>query len=204
MFRNNEKTHYLDKLYHDENFQIKRIRESCPATLKKMQMSHYECRILSVILQSIKANKVLELGTLVGCSTAWIAGSLSGDNPFVISVEKSLYHYNIAKNNLREFNEKVKLVHSDAMEFLTKCDIEFDVVFIDAQKIAYKQYLKFAKKCLRSGGLLIADNTLMIDYQAMPDISNAMHEFNCTIESDHDFKSAIIPTISGITICVKA
>jgi caffeoyl-CoA O-methyltransferase len=202
MFRNSQKENYLDILYKSEPDYIKKIRESCPENLKKMQMNHSECRLLSFFLKSIKANKVLELGTLVGCSAAWIAESISGEKPLVITVEKSIKNYEIAKKNLSA-DKRIKLVHADALEFLESCNETFDVIFIDAKKIEYKFYLKAAKGLLREGGLLIADNTFMVDYEAIPEISQAVHEFNVLIESDKDLISVIIPTASGLTIAIK-
>lgn len=202
MFRNSPKEDYLEILYKSEPNHIREIRESCPENLKKMQMSHSECKLLSFLLKSINANRVLELGTLVGCSASWIAESLSGENSLVTTVEKSINNYEIAKRNLSG-DKRIKLVHEDALEFLKSCNETFDAVFIDAKKVEYKAYLKAAKGLLREGGLLIADNTLMIDYEVIPEISKAVHEFNSLIELDHDLISVIIPTSSGLTVAIK-
>jgi predicted O-methyltransferase YrrM len=202
MFRDFGKKDYIESLYQSEPEHIKKIRESCPEKLRKMQMSFPECKILSFFLKIINANKVLELGTLVGCSATWIADSLFGDNPIVITVEKSLKNYEIAMRNLST-NTRIKLVHADALEFLKSCPDVFDAIFIDAKKTEYKDYLKLAKSCLRDGGMLIIDNSLMIDYDTMPEISSAIHEFNTLIESDRDLTSVIIPTTSGFTVAIK-
>lgn len=202
MFRNSSTEDYLEILYKSESDHIRKIRESCPENLKKMQMSHSECKLLSFLLKSINANRVLELGTLVGCSASWIAESLSGENSLVTTVEKSINNYEIAKRNLSG-DKRIKLVHGDALEFLKSCNETFDAVFIDAKKVEYKAYLKLVMNLLREEGLLIADNTLMIDYEAIPEISKAVHEFNSLIELDHDLISVIIPTASGLTVAIK-
>ncbi len=203
MFRDTED--YIEVLYNDEPDEIKIIRESCPEGLKKMQMSYNECRILSVLLQSIKANKVLELGTLVGCSTAWIAQSLSGESPIVISVEKSIKHYEFAKNNINQFylKDRIKLIYGECLDFLKSTEMIFDAIFIDAKKTEYPQYLREAKNRLNPGGLIIADNTLMVNHEQMPEISDAINEFNNLIKSDKEFTSVIIPTKSGMTVAIK-
>jgi predicted O-methyltransferase YrrM len=205
MFREDITDDYITNIYSNEPQDIKVIRESCPEGLKRMQMHYNECRILSLCLKSIKANKVLELGTLVGCSTAWIAKSLSGDRPFVISIEKSLQHYEIAKKNIDQYilKERIQLVYGECLDFLKSTEIIFDAIFIDAKKTEYPEYLREAKRCLRSGGLIIADNTLMIDYKQIPEISNAINEFNYLIENDTELTSALIPTRSGMTIAIK-
>ena len=68
----------------------------------------------------------------------------------------------------------------------------FDAIFIDAKKTEYPHYLREAKDRLSSGGLIIADNTLMIDYERIPEISDAINEFNNLIKSDKEFTSVII------------
>ncbi len=185
---------------------IQKIRQSCPEKLKKMQMSYEECKILSFFLKLIDANKVLELGTLIGCSTAWIAHSLSGENSKVISVEKSLNNYKIAVDNMKSagLNSVVELINGDAIEVLESYigKTEFDAIFIDAKKIEYSSYLSLAKICVRSGGIIIADNTFMMD-KTSPDISDAILNFNKSVENDLDLDSVLIPTTAGMTVMVR-
>ena len=79
----------------------------------------------------------------------------------------------------------------------------FDAIFIDAKKTEYPQYLREAKNRLNPGGLIIADNTLMVNHEQMPEISDAINEFNNLIKSDKEFTSVIIPTKSGMTVAIK-
>lgn len=196
----------INNYYLPEPDYIKVIRDSCPNNLKKMQMSYEECRVMSFFLRMIKAEKVLELGTLVACSTAWIAHSLSGNQPQVISVEKSVSNYNLAKANLETagLEKIVSLVNNDAISVLESYidKPQFDAIFIDAKKVEYCQYLQLAKLCVRSGGLIITDNTLMID-EKIPEISAAIREFNSLVENDCDLISVILPTVTGMTIIMK-
>ena len=184
------------------------IRLTCPIHLQKIQLSHSECRILKLFLRMINANKVLELGTLVGCSTAWIATSLVGDNPLVVSVEKSKLHYEIARRNMlkHKLDHMVELVDDDALSFLEKYSVGddklFDSIFIDAKKTDYPEYLKLSKKILRSGGLIIADNTAMVK-SPNKDIANALRLFEQMLAEDTDLTSGFIPTISGMTVAIK-
>ena len=204
IFRNNLLP--IDDFYLPEPSHIKAIRDSCPENLKKMQMSHGECRILSLLLQMIRAERVLELGTLVGCSTAWIAHSLCGDKPLVVSVEKSINNYSLAKANINSagLNNIVQLVNGDAIEFLESCsgDRLFDAIFIDAKKVEYSIYLKLAKLSVRDFGLIIVDNTLMID-EKIPEISAEIRKFNALVENDSELVSVILPTIAGLTVIMK-
>lgn len=206
MFRND--IDYLSNLYSKEPQEILNIRQSCPQHLQKMQLHYSECRILSVILKIAQVNKVLELGTLVGCSTAWIARSLSGDDPLVVSVEKSENNYSIAKKNIDnlEYSHRIQLLHANALNVLQEYSVSqnflFDAIFIDAKKVEYVQYLELSKQCLKRGGIIISDNTLMI-HESIPEISEAIKKFNAIVENDTDFTSAVIPTFSGMTIMMK-
>ncbi len=196
----------INNYYLPEPDYIKIIRDSCPGSLKKMQMSHEECRIMSFFLRMIRAERVLELGTLVGCSTAWIAHSLSGTQSQVVSVEKSVNNYNLASVNIEAagLEKIVDLINNDAITVLESYmgKPQFDAVFIDAKKVEYCRYLELAKSCVRSGGLIIADNTLMIN-ESIPEISTMIREFNLLVENDHDLISVILPTVAGMTIMIK-
>jgi predicted O-methyltransferase YrrM len=196
----------VNKHYLPEPKVLKAIRDSCPHNLKKMQMSYDECRILSLCLKMIKAEKVLELGTLVGCSTAWIANALTGAQPIVVSVEKSTHHYKLAQANINRagLQKLVRIINSDAISVLESYVGQelFDAIIIDAKKIEYSNYLKLAKLSLRSGGLIIADNTLMID-DALGEISAEITKFNHIVENDPDLVSIILPTTAGMTVILK-
>jgi len=204
MFR--EAKSQLDKHYLPERECFRVIRDSCPYTLQKMQMSYEECRILSIYLRLIKAEKVLELGSLVGCSTAWIADSLTGDNPIVISVEKSIHNYHLAKANIDKsrFAKIVHLINSDAISVLESYVGKemFNAIIIDARKIEYCRYLELAKQCIKPGGLIIADNSLMVD-DSLGEIAVEIKRFNHIVENDQELFSIILPTTSGMTVILK-
>ena len=204
MFR--DKKNCENSYYLPEPEPFRTIRESCPYNLKKMQMSYDECRILTVMLKMIKAEKVLELGTLVGCSTAWIAHSLCGNQPLVVSVEKSINHYNMAKANIEAagLDKIVYLINSDAINVLESYvgQAQFDAIFIDAKKIEYGRYLSLAKNCVRSGGLIIADNTLMAEAE-LGEIATEIRKFNHMVENDPDLMSVILPTVAGMTVMIR-
>ncbi len=86
----------------------------------------------------------------------------------------------------------------------------FDAILIDADKIAYPAYLQHAKRLLRKGGLLIADNTLLFNLVLSdqpplknPELWTAMCNFNEMLAIDQDFEALIIPTLEGLSIALK-
>lgn len=214
MKRVNLSYQYIANLYCDEDEQQKQIiNDVTKAGSIKMQVSSVEGKIIHVLLKMIKATKVVEIGSLGGYSASWIAKALPEDG-MVYSIDKSANHIAIAQKNLaNEFYQKrIKFLQGAALEVLEdiKDQAPFDAIFIDAHKESYPQYFKFAKSALRSGGIIIADNTFLFDlvFSDQPPAKNprmweAMREFNEQIAIDPTFDSVIIPTLEGLTLALK-
>ena len=107
---------------------------------------------------------VIEIGTLVGYSTIWIARALPAGGR-VISFERDEKVAAVARENISKSDvaNRIEIIVGDAHEKLK--DIKnrgpFDAMFIDAEKGGYCKYLDWAEKNIRSGGLILADNTFM-------------------------------------------
>ena len=195
---------YLEELYQDcEPDFIKKVRNSCPQKLQKMQLSVSEAKLIAALLKPIKPQKILELGSLVGTSALWLASALV-DEGHLTTVEKSYNNYIIAKNNLEKspLAQKITLLHQEALEVLKSlAKHQFDAIFIDAKKTEYAKYWPLAKKLVRAGGLLLIDNCLMFDKGDQ--IARAMKDFNKTVQEDSEVISVIIPSFAGFTYAIK-
>ncbi len=202
---------YIRELFTQEDEHFKRIKESAPLEKQGIQIGAEEGKLIYLLLKLIKAENVLEIGTLVGYSTLWVARSLA-QNGKVISIEKSIDHYNIAKSNLETVPEKdkIKLINDDASNIENYIKgIKFDAVFIDANKKAYPRYLDIAYGLLRKGGLIIADNVFLFGsvyddgIRCSEELKTAMQEFNRKISDPQKFDSIIIPTEEGLCVAIK-
>jgi predicted O-methyltransferase YrrM len=192
---------YLEELSGAEPDFIKIVRNSCPDHLKKMQLSVSEAKLIVTLAKFLKPQKILELGTLVGTSTLWLA-SLLKEKGQIITVEKSYNNYLIAKENLEAFKDRVKILHKPALEALEEFQGEFfDLIFIDAKKSEYVSYWPLVKKIIRKEGLVLIDNSLMFDKGK--EIAESIKNFNLLVAEDLDFAATIIPTTSGITYAIK-
>lgn len=104
--------------------------------------------------------RILEIGTAIGYSAAVLAETESVKE--IITLEKYEPWAEIAKENLKKYNlnDKIKIIMGDARETIPTLSGEFDLIFIDAAKGHYLEFLKLSEKKLKVGGLFICDNVL--------------------------------------------
>ncbi|MDD2376311.1 MAG: O-methyltransferase [Clostridia bacterium] len=126
-------------------------------------------KLIEVILHMIKPKKILEIGTAVGYSAAIFAKYLEIDEnnkegSYIKTIERNEKRFKEATENIFTLNltEYIIPVFADATEYLTnlKEDDTYDVIFIDAAKGQYMVFLNEAKRLIKSGGVIIADNVL--------------------------------------------
>src|SRR6185295_219467 len=122
-------------------------------------------KFLNLLAKLSKAKKILEVGTLAGYSTIWMAKALPDDGK-LISLEIDPHHTAVARKNIDRagLSSKVEVREGKAIELLPRLVEEkagpFDMIFIDADKPPYTEYFEWALKLSRSGTLIIADNVI--------------------------------------------
>ena len=135
------------------------------AGLPQHDLSPPQGRFLEIIVRACGARRVLELGTLGGYSTAWLARAISPDAE-VITLEENAAYAAIARKNLEAagFGGTVSLRIGPALETMGLLIAEgaapFDFIFIDADKARNAEYLTLALHLSRPGTLILADNTV--------------------------------------------
>jgi predicted O-methyltransferase YrrM len=212
--RHTKAEEYIARLFGRETSHHVAIREALARDGKEgINVGAAEGAILRFLLGLIKAKAVVEVGTLYGYSTLFIAESLPADGK-VISLEKNPNHYSEAKRLLEStpYAQKITLLQGDALESLRSLgEIEADAVFIDADKPNYPNYLDWALKHVRVGGLIIGDNTFLFGHVIGEDRGQAtsakaltaMKVFNETLAQNPDFRSVMIPTFEGMTVAER-
>jgi len=157
---------YYEDLFIGENPQfedINRVAEA--ADMPSIQVSPLQGKFLQLMVQAQASNRVLEIGTLAGYSTAWLASGLKADG-ILITLEIDPHHAEIAEQNLSNFKfpGEVKILVGDGLQMIDELimsDTEpFDLIFIDADKEGYADYLNRVVKLSRPGTLIIADNVV--------------------------------------------
>jgi caffeoyl-CoA O-methyltransferase len=171
-------------------------------------------RLLQVLCRAVGAKRVVEFGTLAGYSALWIAAALPADGR-VISLEYNPEYAAFAREQLAksEAGSKVEVMVGTALEMLPGLEREapFDVVFLDADKEHYAEFLEWSTCVLRPGGLLLADNVLHSSSwngQKPSDPASddprvvGVREFNRRLAGDPRFTSIIIPMRDGVAAAV--
>lgn len=163
-------------------------------------------RLLSMLIKTSGAKRVLEIGTFVGYSALMMAEALPDDGE-LLSCEYNERYKNLAQSFFKksDVGHKINLVMGKALETIPSIAGSFDFVFMDADKINYPNYYKLIVSRLDKGGLLVADNVLWGGEVLNPegDKAQAIHEMNEYIANDDNVEQVMLPVRDGITIVRK-
>lgn len=199
----NEVYEYIESIYNPDP-KLKVIRNSPKLELQVIQLAYPEGKVIQFLLSLINAQTVMEIGVLAGYSAYMLAQALP--NGQLVAVEKDLDAFNLAKQNLANV-PNVELIHGSGLDVMQSFpENHFDAIFIDANKKAYKRYLKEAHRIVRTGGIVIFDNTLMYGDVCKEDrsgINASLDKFNKHLADNSKYESIIIPTDSGLSVARK-
>jgi caffeoyl-CoA O-methyltransferase len=176
------------------------VRESQRAGLPEIHVSPNEGKLLRLLAETVGARRILEIGALGGYSAINLARGMAEDGR-LISLEIDEHHAEVARQNVERAGlaERVEIRVGDARELLAQLsegdEGPFDLVFIDADKGGYPEYLEWALRLSRPGSLILGDNTIwggaIIDPQ--DDSTRAINEFNERIARDPRLSAIILP-----------
>jgi predicted O-methyltransferase YrrM len=199
---------YIRELYAPEAAWLRDISDSLTQKGMTIHVSPEEGKLLQLFVRMSDAKQIVEIGTLGGYSALWMAAALPGDG-HITTFEKNTEHAAIARTNVANspYAEKITLIEGNAHEQLQHYKPTPDMVFIDAEKTGYPDYLTWATKRLPVGGLVVADNTLLFNTVYVPKPEGeakmwlAMRQFNAQLA--RDFDALLLPTAEGLSIGVK-
>jgi predicted O-methyltransferase YrrM len=174
----------------------------------RMLSGHVQGRVLSMLSQMIAPHRILELGTFTGYSALCLAEGLSDSGRLVTIEHNDEMEDSIRRNlALSPLGDKIELVIGDAKEWLAQQEkgAGFDLVFIDADKKEYSDYLDLVLPLMRDGGWILADNTLwdghIVEEAYDKDRQTvALRAFNDKVANDERLEKVILPLRDGLTI----
>ena len=190
----------------------------------RMLSGHVQGRVLSMLSQMIRPKRILELGTFTGYSALCLAEGLTEDGRLITLEHNDEMENSIRRNfALSPLGEKIELVIGDAKEVLENFELriknfelgtvsdrgeQFDLVFIDADKKEYCDYLDLVLPLVREGGWILADNTLWDGHIVDPAYDKdkqtvALRAFNDKVAQDERLEKVILPLRDGLTIIQK-
>ncbi|MBV9452583.1 MAG: O-methyltransferase [Rubrobacter sp.] len=178
------------------------LQRSRRARLPEIHVSPNEGRLLRLLAETAGARRILEVGTLGGYSTIYLARALP-EHGSLISLELDERHAEVARENIAEagLGDKIEVRTGDARKLLTNM-VEggvgpFDLTFIDADKGSYPEYLERALQLSHVGSLILADNTIRGGSVLDPgdEAAWATREFNENLAKDPRLSAHILPLI---------
>jgi predicted O-methyltransferase YrrM len=198
---------YLADLFIEQDFALQAALDSSKsAGLPAINVSPAQGKLLHLLARVQGARKVLELGTLGGYSTIWLARALPPDGR-LISLEVDPKHAEIARANIARA-ELASVVEirvgraTDSMQrLLAESSGPFDLIFIDADKPSYAEYLQWALKLSRAGTLILADNVIrkgaVIDAGSDDENVQGIRKFNEVLAAEKRVTTSVIQTVGS-------
>jgi len=174
---------------------------------KRMQVATSQCHFLHLIIKTSNIKNVLEIGTFTGLSALSIALALP-DNGKLIALDKDKETSKVAIDFFKKANQdnKIQTMIKPALDSLDELkNSKFDMVFIDADKMNYKEYYERSLNLTDKGGLIIVDNVLwhgeVADEANLDKFTVNIREFNDHVANDKRVEQIIVPLGDGMTVC---
>jgi len=175
--------------------------------IKRMQVDPTQCHFLHLIIKISNIKNVLEIGTFTGLSALTISLALPEDGK-LIALDKNDETNKIALSFFKKASQehKIETIIKPALETLEELkNKKFDMIFIDADKMNYKQYYEKSLGLINQGGLIIIDNVLwhgeVADKKKNDKFTLNIREFNEFVSNDKRVEQVIIPLGDGMTVC---
>ena len=175
--------------------------------IKRMQVDPTQCHFLHLIIKISNIKNVLEIGTFTGLSALTISLALPEDGK-LIALDKNDETNKIALSFFKKASQehKIERIIKPALETLEELkNKKFDMIFIDADKMNYKQYYEKSLGLINQGGLIIIDNVLwhgeVADEKINDKFTLNIREFNEFVSNDKRVEQVIIPLGDGMTVC---
>lgn len=174
---------------------------------------HPEVAALLVVLgRLLKPFRILEVGTAIGYSAILLSGVLAPGGR-IDTLERYGPMIERAMENIRKagLENSIHIIEGDALEVLKCLDRQYDMIFLDAAKGQYPEFLPECKRMLGTGGLLVADNVLYKGMIASDElvvrrkktIVKRMRDFLDTLCADEELDTSIIPMGDGVALAYK-
>jgi len=213
MGKNLEITEKLEKYINNFSLKLNPVQQeiidynNALGDVKRMQVATSQCHFLHLIIKTSNIKNALEIGTFTGLSALSIALALPDDGKLV-ALDKNEKTNKVALDFFKKANlhNKIQTIVKPALDSLDELkNSKFDMVFIDADKMNYKEYYEKSLNLLDKGGLIIVDNVLwhgeVADDDNLDKYTINIRDFNTYIANDKRVEQIIVPLGDGMTVC---
>lgn len=176
------------------------------AGMPRISVSSTEGKLLHMFALLCNAGRILEIGTLAGYSTIWMARALPTGGRLT-TIEANPEHAEVARKNLElaGLEDRVSLIIGRALDVLPVLAADgsgpFDMIFIDADKAPYAEYLEWALRLARPGTLILADNVVrggeVLGEEATDPDTAGIRRFNAALAAHERVSSTVLQSVGA-------
>lgn len=176
----------------------------------RMASGHLQGRLLKMLVEMIRPQTILEVGTFSGYSAVSMAEGLSdGGRLYTFEINDEMEDFTRPWIEGSAVADKITFLIGDALVEAPKLGITFDMAFIDGDKRTYRETFEMVMGILRPGGFILADNTLwdghVVDHAYDHDHqTQGISDFNDYIAADPRVEQVILPLRDGLTLIRKS
>ncbi|MFN7039120.1 MAG: O-methyltransferase [Alphaproteobacteria bacterium] len=206
---------YIRDLFAHQNPYLEKIDLTIRKNDLPIHIEPEEGKLLQLLIKLSNAKKIVEIGTLAGYSTIWMAEALITEDSKIYTIEHDPERQKLAEESFANYsnNHRISLLKGNAKKILPSLNEQapFDMIFIDADKPGYNSYLDWAEENIKYGGLIIADDTFLSEAVYLEELPSKikqstrdlMNEFNRRLADSSKYQSIMIPNERGLTIAIK-
>lgn len=176
----------------------------------RMISGNVQGKFIAMISKMIRPENILEIGTFTGYSAICLAEGLSENGHLhTIEINEELKEQNQKYFDAAGLKDKITSHFGNALDIIPQLGIQFDLIFIDADKLNYCRYFDLTMEKLKNGGFILADNVLwsgkvLAENSKKSDKDTiAIKEFNEKVQQDHRVENVMIPLRDGISLIQK-
>ena len=195
----------------EESELLKKLRKETNQKIlhPRMLSGKLQGRLLSLISKLIKPKQILEIGTYTGYGTLCLSEGLDPNGTIhTIEINEELIDFQNKFFKQSDKKKQIKQYLGSALSIIEKLKGSFDIVFLDADKANYINYLELITPKLKKGGILITDNVLwsgkILDKTNKGDIdTQTIKKFNSLIKNHESFETILLPIRDGLSLSRK-
>ena len=174
-----------------------------------MASGHLQGRLLKMLVQMIRPERILEVGTFSGYSAISMAEGLSGDGHlYTFEINDEMEDFTRPWIEGSSVADRITFIIGDGLTEAPKLGLMFDMAFIDGDKRTYRDCYEMVMRLLKPGGFILADNTLwdghVVDHAYDHDRqTQGIETFNDYVMADGRVEQVILPLRDGLTLIRK-
>ena len=172
----------------------------------RMITGHFQGRVLSMLSKLIAPKRILEIGTYTGYSAICLAEGLTTDGKLhTVDINEELVTIQRKYFDKSGFGDKIVQHTGDAITLIPQIQERFDLIFIDAEKIAYDRFFEVAMTKAEKGTIILSDNVLWSGKVVAPlkpsdKATQALLAYNKKLKEDPRLETVLLPIRDGLTL----